>query len=241
MMQESKKSVLVEPLPAVPVLSILYRALENVDVGVAAMDRQGKIIYANAIFPTLFPLPQGGSPEGHSLKEWFEERADFLIPLFESVRKGEMWQGETAFFTTQATWLNITALPENASDKESSGAAMLIIRNAERLRNEALLEQSRDQSRIMMESLGTICHAIGQPATVLLSSVEMMRMNIFDEKTQKEVLDLCYDAVLEMRDLLRQLNEKRQYATEAYLPNASDSILALDPVEKRPTPSTIVH
>ena len=38
-----------------------------------------------------------------------------------------------------------------------------------------------------------------------------------DEETRKEILDMCYDAVIEIRSLLAQMKEKREYANEAYL------------------------
>ena len=36
-------------------------------------------------------------------------------------------------------------------------------------------------------------------------------------ETRKEVLDLCYDAVLEIKSLLAEMKQKREYANEAYL------------------------
>ena len=70
--------------------------------------------------------------------------------------------------------------------------------------------------KVYVESLAGFCHALGQPATVLLSSVELLRMGC-DEDTRKEILDMCYDAVIEIRSLLAQMKEKREYANEAYL------------------------
>ena len=80
----------------------------------------------------------------------------------------------------------------------------------------AIAEIRAERSKTVMESLAGFCHALGQPATVLLSSVELLRMGC-DEETKKEVLDMCYDAVIEIRSLLAQMKEKREYAKEAYL------------------------
>ncbi len=79
-----------------------------------------------------------------------------------------------------------------------------------------LAEIRAERSRVVMESLAGFCHALGQPATVLLSSVELLKMGC-DEETQKEVLDMCYDATLEIKSLLAQMKEKREYVNEAYL------------------------
>ena len=79
-----------------------------------------------------------------------------------------------------------------------------------------IAETQAERAKLVMESLAGFCHALGQPATVLLSSVELLRMGC-DEETKKDILDMCYDAVIEIRSLLAQMKEKREYANEAYL------------------------
>lgn len=77
-----------------------------------------------------------------------------------------------------------------------------------------------ERSKVVMESLAGFCHALGQPATVLLSSIELLKMQsaAVDAEMQKQILDICYDAVIEIRDLLAQMKKKREYVAEAYLP-----------------------
>lgn len=93
----------------------------------------------------------------------------------------------------------------------------------------ATAEQQAERAKVVMESLAGFCHSLGQPATVLLSSIELLRMQSCDADLQKQVLDICYDAVIEIRDLLAQMKKKREWVAEAYLPgNAqSDSILSI--------------
>ena len=79
-----------------------------------------------------------------------------------------------------------------------------------------LAEIRAERSKAVMESLAGFCHALGQPATVLLSSVELLKMGC-DEETKNSVLDLCYEAAIEIKSLLAQMKEKREYANEAYL------------------------
>ena len=82
----------------------------------------------------------------------------------------------------------------------------------------AAAELQIERSKVVMESLAGFCHALGQPATVLLSSIELLKMQQVDAETQKQILDICYDAVIEIRDLLAQMKKKREYVAEAYLP-----------------------
>ena len=84
----------------------------------------------------------------------------------------------------------------------------------------AAAELQIERSKVVMESLAGFCHALGQPATVLLSSIELLKMQGAgtDPEMQRQILDICYDAVIEIRDLLAQMKKKREYVAEAYLP-----------------------
>ena len=81
----------------------------------------------------------------------------------------------------------------------------------------AIAEMQVERSKVVMESLAGFCHALGQPATVLLSSIELLRMPETDEDTRRAVLDMCYDAVIEIRSLLAKMKKRREYVAEAYL------------------------
>lgn len=80
-----------------------------------------------------------------------------------------------------------------------------------------LAEIQVERAKVVMESLAGFCHALGQPATVILSSMELLAMDGIDEATRKEVVQVCNEAALEIRSLLAQMKEKREYAKEAYL------------------------
>ena len=79
-----------------------------------------------------------------------------------------------------------------------------------------LAEIRAERSKVVMESLAGFCHALGQPATVILSGVELLKIGC-DEDTKKDVLDMCYEAAIEIKSLLAQMKEKREYVNEAYL------------------------
>ena len=81
----------------------------------------------------------------------------------------------------------------------------------------AIAEMQVERSKVVMESLAGFCHALGQPATVLLSSIGLLRMPETDEETRRAVLDMCYDAVIEIRSLLAKMKKRREYVAEAYL------------------------
>ena len=88
---------------------------------------------------------------------------------------------------------------------------------ADTARRLAIAEMQVERSKVVMESLAGFCHALGQPATVLLSSIELLRMPETDDETRRAVLDMCYDAVIEIRSLLAKMKKRREYVAEAYL------------------------
>jgi len=65
---------------------------------------------------------------------------------------------------------------------------------------------------------------------VLLSSIELLKMKTTDPALKEQILDMCYDAVIEIRELLKQMKEKREYVAEAYLAGnaASGTMLSIE-------------
>ncbi|MBO4709763.1 MAG: hypothetical protein J5727_08325 [Kiritimatiellae bacterium] len=81
----------------------------------------------------------------------------------------------------------------------------------------AIAEMQVERSKVVMESLAGFCHALGQPSTVLLSSIELLKMSDIDEETKRQVIDMCHEAVLEIKSLLAEMKTRREYVAEAYL------------------------
>ena len=42
-------------------------------------------------------------------------------------------------------------------------------------------------------------------------------MGGIDEDTKRQVVDMCYDAVMEIKSLLAEMKQRREYVAEAYL------------------------
>ena len=80
-----------------------------------------------------------------------------------------------------------------------------------------IAELQAERAKVVMNSLAGFCHALGQPATVLLSSMELLKMEGIDDATKRQVVDLCYDAVIEIKSLLAEMKQRREYVAEAYL------------------------
>ena len=92
-----------------------------------------------------------------------------------------------------------------------------------------IAETQAVRAKAVMDSLAGFCHALGQPATVLMSSMELLQMGGIDESTKKQVIDMCYDAVVEIKSLLAEMKQRREYVAEAYLAgnNSAGNMISL--------------
>ena len=82
-----------------------------------------------------------------------------------------------------------------------------------------LLEAERQ--RVMIESLGAACHHLGQPATVIMACLSLMRRGR-PSPEMEEVIAQCEAAARAIEDILKRLNRVSEYRTIPYLPGMSD-------------------
>lgn len=91
-------------------------------------------------------------------------------------------------------------------------------------------ERTVERNKVMMESIGSVCHHLGQPCTVILSSLDLLRnLGDADDGERQELISLSLSAAEQISELLRELNDLRTYKSESY--TEQDSILALDQSE----------
>lgn len=207
-----------------------YHAMNNTDSGIGTLDLRGNITYANRALCSILGAQTEQEILGRNLDLWFDE-ASLIHPMLQQVTDLKPWASEqNILYKGASKWLRLSAVPDLYEATHDLRGIVISLQDTEERHRAELAEAQIERNRVMMESLGTICHAIGQPATVLLSSIEFLKLGIADEATQKDMLNLCYDAILELRDLLKQLSAKRKYATEAYIPGNQqfNDILAID-------------
>jgi PAS domain S-box-containing protein len=215
-----------------------YHAMDNTDSGIGIADLNGVVTYANR---TMAGLLAGGDETkvvGQELGAWFEHKG-VVDPMLANIRKGHPWSGEQRLIVaSRSAWLSISAVPDVNEDQVICGVVLSLRDTAERRRAE-IAEYQAERNRIMMESLAGVCHALGQPATVLLTSIELLKLpGAKDPKVIAQMVDLCYDAVINLRDLLQKMNAKRMYVVEPYLSARAEprGIVVLD--DRAPEPGS---
>ena len=146
---------------------------------------------------------------GRQLATWFDEE-EVIKPMLEAVMKGEKWTTEMKVGEAGgANYLRLSVVPDINEDDQLLGMVISVVDVTDRRRAE-LAEYQLERDRVMMESLSEACHAIGQPATVLLTSIEVLKdtPNI-DAESRRQVEDMCYAAVLDLRQCLKDMNAAR--------------------------------
>lgn len=98
-----------------------------------------------------------------------------------------------------------------------------IVNAMERMRLQRELEQQREEllqaerQRAMITSLATACHHLGQPATVIMTCLELMQRRETSAE-MKEMIRQCLKAAEGIGDILIKLQRVSEYRTVPYLP-----------------------
>lgn len=82
------------------------------------------------------------------------------------------------------------------------------------------VELGAERQRVMIESLGAMCHHVGQPATVISMCLYRLKNNPAPGEVPL-ILEECETAFDSMSEILNQLRTTTQYVSEPYLPNAA--------------------
>ena len=207
------------------VLQSAYHAMDSTDSGIALADLEGRVTYANRAFNARFG---GGSEEGcvgKPLTTWFSE-TDVVAPARERVLAGERWSGEARPEGQPDFVAQLSFVPDIDGDGVLQAMIVSVTDATLRLRAE-LAEFQLERDRAMMESLSEACHAIGQPATVLLTSIEMLRdAPDMDMDTRKAIYDMCYSAMMELRQHLQEMNAARLSVKNELAPSGTGATAA---------------
>ena len=95
-----------------------------------------------------------------------------------------------------------------------------------------------ERQRVMLESLGAACHHMGQPATIMMAYLEMLREGETDPE-RRSMFEQCIQSARRMADILHQLQTVTEYRTVPYVKigDREVSILDIGTVPDTPGPS----
>lgn len=198
-------------------LQMVDTAMRTARAGIAMLDTEGKITYANPAMNVLCGIPAGQNLTGRGIAEFFEQ-PEQMNTIAEHVASGNTWGGQINLVHNggQIVATDCEAAPTIDSDGDSIGSVLSFADITDTIRAQEA-ERTIERNRVMMESIGSVCHHLGQPSTVILNSLEMLqRLDESEKEERNELLSLSLSAAESIGELLRELNDLRTYKSEVY-------------------------
>ncbi len=199
-------------------------AIQNAANGIAIANLEGLLEYVNPAFAEM--LDSGSQEEliGTSIHGIFDG-SDMVGEMFRVVlEEDRRWTGEVSAEMPSGKMidLDILATSNRNSDGEKVGIVFSFSDLSDRKRAEAALRES-DRQRVMLETLGAACHHLGQPATVLMANLGLLRHKIGSEDPLlSELVDSSMVAIRRLGDTLHKLNCVNEYRTTSYMGEEKD-------------------
>ncbi|OVE75665.1 hypothetical protein BVX97_03905 [bacterium E08(2017)] len=121
------------------------------------------------------------------------------------------------------TWVTTTKVPLKNNEGEIVGT-FGISRDITTLKEAESAITDSENRRVMLESFGTACHHMGQPATVILGHSQLLKMadNDFDEETM-QIIDQIASSADEIGKILQKMNDINEYRPTKYLESQENS------------------
>ncbi len=207
-------------------LRTVHNAIQNTPTGIAIANRDTQIEYVNNAAARLWGRERREDLIGREVRSLFPEPA-VAEAMIKAVSGGNSWTGEITVARPDGSTVavQVVAAANRNTEDELSGMVLSFLDISDRRRAEQA-ERQAERQRVMVESLGAACHHLGQPATVLLASLELMtRMPSQDRAVTEELLSSSMEAAESLREMLHELNDmtESEYRTTAYLESGKDS------------------
>ena len=206
-----------------------HNAIQNSSNGIAVIDLNTDIEYANPAIARMCGLESSDELLGRSICDLFADRDTMFGMLQEVVEKQESWIGEMkgrGGDEGEEVDIQVSAACNKNSDGEVVGVVISLLDIADRKKAEEAMREA-ERHRVMRESLGAACHHLGQPATVLLANLGIMQRKLdgSGDEMVAELVKSSIEAAETLGEILHKLNTVNEYKTTRYLdrPDGVDS------------------
>jgi len=200
-----------------------HNAIQNAAGGIAISSLSGTLTFANPAALRLWHALIPDDLMGRNLKELWAVpgAADKMLSI---VQGGQPWIGslEAVRLDGSVFLAQITASPNRDPDGQIQGMVFSFLDISAQKQAEEALRQAERQ-RVMLESLGAACHHLGQPATILLASLALLKKKSATclHADCGELIETSLQAADTLGDLLHGLNQHSEYRTVPYLESSA--------------------
>lgn len=200
-----------------------YNAINNASNGIAVADLHGTLVYVNPAATKMWGYLQASDMTGHNVSDLWVSPDD-ARPILEAVtQQHKDWNGELVGVTRNgnAIHMQVSAACNRDAEEQLIGMVLSFTDNSDRKRAEEAQRKAEAQ-QAMLASLATACHHIGQPATVIMGSLGLLR-DILKKQGDREVMSILndsIDAAEQLAEILHKFNRMTVYKTINYLDTA---------------------
>jgi PAS domain S-box-containing protein len=204
-----------------------HNALQNSGDGIAVVGLDGALEYANPTMEHMWLINEQGGLIGRDLRDLFVERDGMAFMVHELLR-GESSRWTQDFRARREDGaefdVRVSGTRNRNVEGETLGCVFSISDIGDRKRAEEA-ERELERRRVMLESLGAACHHLGQPATMLLGNLELLRERLqAAEPETRRLVQGGLDAMDQLTSVLRKLTGVTEYKTTEYLKAAQDDL-----------------
>lgn len=196
-----------------------HNAIQNAGNGIAVADMAARLEYVNPAVERMWGYPGAGSLIGGDVRELFTDRPAAAAMIAQALDGQQTWMGELRAMRRDGSQFDVqaSAARNRNTDGELVGIVFSFVDASDRKRaDEALREAERH--RVMLESLGTACHHIGQPATILMGSLEIMQQKLgAADPSVQQLVKTSLDSMRSLAEILQRLQAVTEYRTRTYL------------------------
>lgn len=196
-----------------------HNAINNCLSGIAVADPMGIIVYANPAALRLWGCTSEKDLHGQSILNLWQDRTRARHMLDMIMDADREWNGDLVALGRdgRTTALHVAAACNLDNDDEVTGMVFSFIDISDRLRADAAVRQAETREA-MLASLAAACHHLGQPATVLLTSMEMLKRKLQHPDSDTHLLlESAHDAAVKLAEVLGKLATTSEYRTTDYL------------------------
>jgi len=195
-----------------------HNAIQNAANGIAVADLENRLEYVNPALARMWGYDSTNEILGLALTELFQDRSAVDKIVAEVAGTDQPWTGELKAKRRDGSLFDVemTVARNRNSDGEVVGFVYSFMDIGDRKRAEEALKEA-ERHRVMLESLGAACHHLGQPATMLMGNLELMRAKLAEaDPSVRELLETSIENIRRLGEVLKKLQTVDKYRTTPY-------------------------
>jgi PAS domain S-box-containing protein len=200
-------------------LRIEHSAIQNSGNGIAVANLDVQLEYANPAAAQMWRYNVPDDLIGVNVRDLLCDTAAADTMIRRLMDSGKSWTGEAKAKRRDGSEFDvqIAAACNRNADGELDGIVLSFVDISDRKRA-VEAERELERRRVMLESLGAACHHLGQPATILMGNLGMIRKGTAgSDETVRRLVEASIDATQELGRILHKLNAVNEYKTMQYL------------------------